>query len=238
MPRDNMLPKICFLDMEGTLLKKEHSLDNGKVAPSAWTVLAREIGPECYVEEELSKDKWLRGDYVSYTSWMHDTICIHKKHGLTEKIFNKVISASNLQNGAEELVKYLNDKKIITVIISGGFKALADKVQRKLKIVHSYSACEYFFDENGEFEHFNLLPTDERGKVVFMQHLAEEYKVSLQDCVFIGDGKNDVHLAMAAGYSISFNGQPELESVSDYAVQQPNTEEDLSALIEVIEKLN
>jgi hypothetical protein len=47
--------KICFFDMEGTLLEKNLSLDNGKVAPSAWTVLAKEISEACYIEEEKQK---------------------------------------------------------------------------------------------------------------------------------------------------------------------------------------
>ncbi|MCW8332043.1 HAD-IB family phosphatase [Photobacterium sp. SDRW27] len=222
------LPKICFFDMEGTLLKKNNNLDNGKVAPSAWTVLAKEIGDTCYLEEEMSKDKWLSGEYESYTEWMYDSIAIQQKHGLNRDIFEKVIEETQFQDGAKELVEYLHSRNIITVIISGGFKHLADKLQRTLKIKHSYSACEYFFDEHGALEHFNLLPTDEKGKLVFMEHLAEEYNTRLSQCLFIGDGKNDVFLAEKTGISISFNAQKELEEVSSFQINQKKGKEDLS----------
>ena len=43
----NFIPKIWFFDMEGTLLQKDFALDNGKVAPSAWIVLAKLISEEC-----------------------------------------------------------------------------------------------------------------------------------------------------------------------------------------------
>ena len=156
------IPKICFFDMEGTLLSKNHGLDNGKVAPSAWTTLAKNISEECYLDEAATKDKWLSGGYDSYTQWMYDSIVIQQKHGLTQNIFQKVIDNSQLQVGAKELVNFLHSNDVITVIISGGFKQLADKVQRALKIRHSYSACEYFFDASGKLDHFNLLPTDEK----------------------------------------------------------------------------
>ncbi|MGF1872451.1 HAD family hydrolase [Photobacterium indicum] len=221
------LPKICFFDMEGTLLKKNNELDNGKVAPSAWTVLAKEIGATCYLEEEISKDKWLNGEYESYTEWMYDSIAIQKKYGLNRETFEKVIDETQFQDGAKELIQFLHSKNIVTVIISGGFKHLADKLQRTLKIKHSYSACEYFFDINGTLEHFNLLPTDEKGKLVFMEHLAEEYNTNLSECLFIGDGKNDIFLAKKTGVSISFNAQKELEEVSTFQVNQKKGKENL-----------
>ncbi|STI16625.1 phosphoserine phosphatase [Escherichia coli] len=65
-----------------------------------------------------------------------------------------------------------------------------------------------------------------------MKHLAEEYAVSLSDCIFIGDGKNDVHLAREVGTSIAFNAQKELVDVSTFSVKQ--SKPDLSALIPII----
>src|SRR5579862_947121 len=84
-------PKIAFLDLEGTLLKKNIQLDNGKVAPSLWTVLAHELGPKALQEEDESKDKWNRGEYRSYIHWMQESIRFLKKHGLTKDIFEKAL---------------------------------------------------------------------------------------------------------------------------------------------------
>lgn len=223
---------ICFIDMEGTILEKNISLDNGKVAPSAWTALAKEISEDCYQEEELSKDRWLQNKYGSYTEWMKDTVRIHIKHGMRKDHLIKVIDASKFHDGADELFEFLRKENIITALISGGFKHLADLAQVKLYIDHAYSACEYFFDNDDKVKHFNLLPTDEVGKLVFMKHLAEEYAVSLRDCIFIGDGKNDVHLAREVGTSIAFNAQQELVDVSTFSVKQ--IKPDLSALIPII----
>ena len=224
--------KICFFDMEGTLLKKNLSLDNGKVAPSAWTVLAKEISEACYIEEEKTKDLWVTNKYISYTQWMKETVEIQIKHGMNKTHLQTVLSQAELQKGAVELIQFLKKKGYLTVLISGGFKELADLTQRKLKIDHAYSACEYFFDKNGSVEHFNLLPTDEEGKLVFMKHLASEYNSELENCIFIGDGKNDVFIAKNVGTSIAFNAQKELKDVATFIVDQESP--DLSAIINII----
>lgn len=224
--------RICFLDMEGTLLEKNISFDNGKVAPSAWTVLAKEISEQCYIEEEKTKDLWNAKKYMSYTQWMRETVMIHIQYGMNKKHLDKIINTARIQKGANELINTLKSNGFITVLISGGFKVLADLTQRKLKIDHSYSACEYFFNEHGYVEHFNLLPTDEEGKFVFMKHLANEYNITLDNCFFIGDGKNDVFIAKNVGTSIAFNAQKELKEVSTFIVDQ--LEPDLSACIPLI----
>jgi phosphoserine phosphatase len=221
--------RLCFFDMEGTLLAKNKSLDNGKVAPSAWTVLAKTISNECYMDEELSKDRWLAGEYISYTAWMMDTVRIQIRHGMRKDHLQVIIDAAELHDGAYSLVSYLKQNRIATALISGGFKELADMTQVELGIDHAYSACQYFFREDGSVAHYNLLPTDEEGKLVFMEHLAKEYGVTLKDCIFIGDGKNDVRLAQACGLSIAFNAQQELIDVSTHAVVQSS--ENLEELI-------
>jgi phosphoserine phosphatase len=91
---------------------------------------------------------------------------------------------------------------------------------------------KFFLTKKEMVEHFNLLPTDEIGKLVFMSHLADEYGVNLQDCIFVGDGKNDVHLAKKVGTSIAFNAQKELIDASTFSVKQ-NTP-DLASIIPII----
>ena len=222
----NDYPKIIFMDLEGTLLKKEYKLDNGKVAPSAWTVLAKYLGDDCYAEEEDTKEKWINGGYTGYVEWMRDTIRIHKKYNLNKDIFKKVIDSVEIKNGVKEAILEFKKYGAITAIITGGFKSLADRVQKELKIDHALSGCEYYFDdETGLIEHFNLLPSDEEGKVDFMNLLVKEYGVSKADCVFVGDGMNDVHLAKSVGFSIAIDAQKKLKEISDIVIEQgPNNE--------------
>jgi phosphoserine phosphatase len=88
----------------------------------------------------------------------------------------------------------------------------------------------FFHPETRKIEHFNLLPADERGKVDFMLLMCKEYGYESRHCAFVGDGKNDVHLARAVGYSVAFNAQPELAKAASFAISQPPGKEDFMAV--------
>ncbi len=236
MGRHITYPKIIFMDLEGTLLKKAIYLDNGKVPPSAWTLLAANLGPDALREEEETKDRWLRGDYGSYIGWMRDTIRIHKRYGLTADTFAQVMDTVEEMPGAREAVSLFHQRGIVTAIISGGFKALADRIQRNLKIGHALTGCEYFFSpDTGLLEHWNLLPTDYEVKVDFMRLLMREYKVRKEECVFVGDGQNDIWMAKEVGLSIAFNAHPDLKRVCTYVIDQPLGQEDFRAVAACID---
>ena len=138
--------------------------------------------------------------------------------------------------GISEAVSTFRDWGATTAIISGGFKALADRIQRSLKIDHALSGCEYFFDpETDLLEHWNLLPTAYEGKVDFMRLIMKEHGVRVDECVFIGDAQNDVWMAKEAGLSIAFNAHSDLQEVCTYAINQPPGQEDFQAVVDCID---
>ena len=108
---------------------------------------------------------------------------------------------------------------------------MADKVQRTLKIDHALSGCEYFFNKSGELEFYNLIPSDNEGKLSFMKQVLFEHGLTKDDSVFIGDGKNDVYLAAEAGITIAFNAQEELIDFCDYSINQHPGDESLLDVI-------
>lgn len=232
-----MYPKLIFMDLEGTLLQKSCHLDNGKVAPSAWTLLAENLGPEALREEELSKDRWLQNGYNGYIEWMQDTITIHQRYGLGKALFDKVMASVKEMPRVRETISSFKNNGAITAIVTGGFKALADRIQRSCKIDHSFAACEYFFNpETGHLEHWNLLPADYEGKVDFMKLIMKEHKFTKEECAFIGDGQNDVAMAKEVGLSIAFNAQPQLKQACTYVIDQLEGNEDFYAVAEYLNR--
>ena len=165
------------------------------------------------------------------------TIEIHRRFGLTERVFNEVMSSVPFMPGVDSALERIHAQGAISAVVTGGFKALADRVQRRLRIHHSFSACEYFFDaETGLIDHFNLLPADEAGKADFMRLTCREYGVDPKDCAFVGDGKNDVHLAQAVGFSVAFNAQSELRAVAAESISQSPGTEDFTAVVDALER--
>ncbi len=232
-----MYPRLIFMDLEGTLLRKTDHLNTGNVAPSAWALLAERLGPDALREEKETQERWNRGGYRSYIEWMQDTIRIHKKYRLNRDLFEEVMASVEEMPGARDAVETFKHRGAITAIISGALKALADRMQRAFRIDHAFAGCEYFFDEgSGELEHWNLLPSDYEGKVDLMRVLMRGHKISKQECAFIGDGKNDVYLAEEVAVSIAFNAQPDLKKVCTYTIDQPPGEEDFRAVAERLDR--
>ena len=229
------VPRLILMDLEGTLLRKAIHLDDGKVAPSAWTLLAERLGPDALREEQETKDRWNNGLYRNYVHWMEDTIRIHQRHGLTADLFEEVMTSIQEMPGAREAVRMFHEWGAITAIVSGGFKALADRVQRSLRIHHALAGCECFFDpKTGRLQYWNVLPTDYEGKTAFLRMLRREYRLDRQHCVFIGDAQNDVAVAMQVGLSIAFNAQPELQTVCTHSINQDEGQEDFMAVAALI----
>lgn len=224
--------KLIFFDMEGTLFKKMIPFSKGNTCPSAWTVIAKELGEEAHAEEEATKDKWNNKEYAGYVEWMEDTIRFYKRYGLKKELFDRIMAAVEYHEGVQEVFEELKKRGYKTALLSGGFKANADRAQKDLKIDHSFAACEFFWDEDGKLVHWNLLPCDYEGKVAFVKLIMEEQGLKPEDCAFVGDGINDVHISKEVGTGISFNGHPELQKVSTHIINQPKGEEDFRAVLE------
>ena len=151
---------------------------------------------------------------------MRHTTEIYQRHGLTRTLFEQALDEGEFQPEPSETFTALHNRGIVTALITGGFKYQADRAQRELHISHTFAACEYFWDGE-KLSHANFLPCDYAGKVDFMRLLMQEYAVGEGDCVFVGDGINDIHLARIVGCSIAFNGHPELQKVCTYTINQP-----------------
>ena len=227
-----MTIKLVFFDMEGTLFKKACKDSKGNTAPSAWTLLAEHLGPEALEEEDWTKEKWNNGEYAGYVEWMEDTIKIHKKYGLTKDFFEKVMGSIQYHDGVKEVFEELKKRNIRTALISGGFKAQADRALKDLKIHHAFAACEYLWDDKGDLVHWNLLPCDYEGKLDFMHLIIKEHSLKRSEVAFVGDGKNDVPFAKAVGLSIAFNAAPELQKVSTHSINQEDGKEDFRKVLD------
>jgi phosphoserine phosphatase len=225
--------KLIFFDMEGTLYK-EYKATKNKIAVGVWTLLAERLGKKALDEENKTKEKWKSGKYRDYIEWMEASLNVHKKYGLKKEFFERIINSVKYHNGVKETFKELRKKRYKTALISGGFKALADRAQKDLKIDHSFSACEHFWDTNGNLLHWNLLPCNNEGKADFMNLMRKEYGLKKKECAFVGDCTNDISLAKSVGVSIAFNAHPDLQKVCTYSINQPEGKEDFRAILKYI----
>ncbi|MGD9567050.1 MAG: HAD family hydrolase [Sedimentibacter sp.] len=218
--------KLLVCDVEGTIFKP-HMIKSSLHASYIWTKIAATLGKDAEKEEIITQKKWRDNDYgfsasgQAYMNWVKDTIKIHKKHGLTKEIFDNVINSAEYVDGAEEFFKRLNRKEYIPVLISGGIQNLSFKACEDLNIEkqNSFSSCEYFFDNNGKVdENLTFLNTSNFfGKHEMVKIVLRKYGLNSDDWIFIGDGINDVGIALDSPISIGIDPIKELAKVIDYS---------------------
>jgi len=148
--------------------------------------------------------------------------------------FDRVMSSIEYHPGVHETFEELKKQGYKTALISGGFKAQADRARCDLRIDHVFAACELFWTDEGNLLHWNLLPCDYEGKLDFMKLIIKEHGLKPEECAFVGDGKNDIPLAKAVGLSIAFNADPELQKVCTHAINQPDGKEDFRGVLRII----
>ena len=214
--------ELIFFDMEGTLFSKEHVKRPNRDEfgfHSLWSRLMYELGPAAVEADKETVRKWMAGEYQSYVQWCDETLWILKKHGLTKNLFNNAMADISLNEGVEKTLNAINRKGIKTAIISGGFMAQARQAQQRLRINHSFAAADLFWDQSGLLDHWNIFPSDFKGKVDFVHMIRREYNLPREACGFVGDGGNDIYVAQEVGTSFAYRAEPDLKAVSTHAIE-------------------
>lgn len=226
--------KVVFFDMEGTLFKPTVYRVDGSLSPSVWTMIEDRLGEEVKKKAFDFFQKWNRGGYDSYDQWVNESNRLYQSAGLTETMFRDILAEVKYFPGVHETVKALHDAGCRTALISGGLENHAERAVRELGIHHAFAACRLFFDDQGGLSHWEARNTDYENKVRYRNEVADLYGARPEECAFVGDGENDVHIARSVGTSVAFNGHPELQKVCTHAVNQPKGEEDFRAVLDYL----
>lgn len=205
--------KLLVMDVEGTLFQTKLKIPGTSLDSTIWQSIANALGPDAEREEVETHERWERGEYKSYLTWMEETILIHRKFGLREPQFRGLIEAAEYNPGVIDTLPRIDRSKFEIVLISGGFRELAARVQRDFEVKHAFAACEYFFGADSTLTAWNLLPCDFAGKLDFVNLMLREYGLTETQWVFVGDGRNDVPIAKSAPLAIGYSAHPDLRRV-------------------------
>lgn len=228
-----MAIKLAVFDLEGTVFKKSYYLHGGKEHLSAWGALCTDLGAAAEDEDCKNRERFRKGNYL-YSEWVLDTIKIYQKYGLSKARFDEVIQSVEYHKGAAEMFTALKDAKIKVAVVSGGLKALADRVAIEHKIEHCFATAELYWCFKGQIMHWNIMPTDFEHKRSVAEMLLKDLSIERECCAFIGDGINDQDVAAYVGTSIAFNSHQDLKKVSHHIIEQNKGEEDLRAILDYL----
>lgn len=131
--------------------------------------------------------------------------------GLPEAALQEVIARMPLTDGAERLVGTLRRLGYKTAILSGGFTFFGTVLQQRLGIDHLHANTLEIQD--GAVTGNVVLPiVDGAGKAELLQVIAASEGLSLEQCIAVGDGANDLPMLRLAGLGIAFRAKPLVRS--------------------------
>ncbi len=137
--------------------------------------------------------------------------------GLPESALRQVIERMPLTDGAERLVSTLRRLGYKTAILSGGFTFFGAVLQKRLGIDHMHANTLDIRDGvvTGE-----VVPpiVDGARKAEMLQAIAASEGLSLEQCIAVGDGANDLPMLRLAGLGIAFRAKPLVRSSAGQSI--------------------
>lgn len=181
---------VCF-DMDSTLIEAEVIDELAK---------AHGVGAEVAEITEAA----MRGELDFNESFAKRMALLE---GLNESVLENIAENLPITEGAEHLLKTLNQLGYKTAILSGGFNYFGKHLQRKLGIDYVYA---------NELEVVNgkvtgrVVGTVVNGarKAELLKELAQKENISLEQVIAVGDGANDLPMLSIAGLGIAFRAKP------------------------------
>lgn len=111
------------------------------------------------------------------------------------------------------MVSHLKQKGYEIALISGGMDILVEMVARELEIKLFAANNIFVFDENNYLQSFLTFDHQNLAKVRHLQSFARQLGITLEQCVCVGDGANDIELFKKSKHRITF----EDSKIKDYA---------------------
>jgi len=196
-PRDSVKMRLLVCDMDMTIVAAE-TLD--------------EVADRLGMGERIAKitERAMLGE-IDFDEALRERVAMLK--GQPEKAFIDLADSLELNPGADELLEAARDADVYSVLVSGGFKQVAEPVARRLGFDAVY--CNHLDVKDG------LLTGTVRSPIVnadrklnILQRTARKRGHGLSSCCAIGDGANDLPMLRAAGLGIAYRAKPILRTAN------------------------
>lgn len=128
--------------------------------------------------------------------------------------------------GAKILVQTMAARGAHTILVSGGFTRFADPVARSIGFASA--EANILAEADGHLTgKLSGSVVDAQRKAELLKHSAQSAGLSLDQCMAVGDGANDIPMIALAGMGVAYHAKPKATAAADAAIGH----NDLSALL-------
>ena len=186
-----------------------------------------EIGKLVNVQDEIAEitKKAMQGDLDFETSIKERVKLLE---GASVEDIKKLASEMKLMKGAEEAIKGLKDNGYEVAVISGSFDLIANPLNEKLNL--DYLFTNTLEEKDGKLTGNVSGPLVEGSKADVLNGILNDNDISVDECVAVGDGANDISMIEIAKFGIAFNAKPAVKEVADIIIENNDLKEILTAV--------
>ncbi len=207
---------ICF-DIDGTLIDDTEYI---------WVTLHDAFKVPLDIRKQHYED--FISKRITYQDWVDLDILEWKKRSIKKNDIESVIKSLKVMHGARETVLRLKSKGLKVAVVSGSLDIVLDTLLPEIHFDYKFMN-KITFKESGHILEGIATPYDMEHKASGLKYIAKSEGISLDECIFVGDNENDIHIAEIAGFSIAFNSKSKnLNEISDVIIE----EKDLTRILD------
>jgi HAD superfamily PSPase-like hydrolase len=181
-----------------------------------------------------ARDKFFNGE-ITYLEWANHDIGMWIEKKAAKQDFFSALKKNNVQlmKGAMETISTLKKAGIKLAIISGSLDIIMEYLMPAYKdVFDDVFFSHLIFDKNGVLKSAKATEYDMMKKADALKLIAKREKLSLSECVFVGDHHNDVKIIQESGLGICFDCKSdELREVADIEIKKKDLREVLKYII-------
>lgn len=209
----NRKKKLLVCDMDSTIVKSE-TLD--------------EIAKHAGIGDQVSDitDKAMRGE-IDFNDALNERVKLLT--GMSISLLSDVANMTKFNKGAESLLTTAKLNGIRTVLVSGGFEPIVNRVAEKLGFDRYVCNRMKINNDllNGEVE---LPIVNSETKLSVLNEECKKMNIIPEQACAIGDGANDLPMIKAVGLGISYYGKPVLRKATPYQINATDLESTLTMM--------
>ena len=204
VPEDRKLSdfKLLVMDMDSTLITME-TIDE----------LADMVSIK--VEVAAITERAMRGE-IEYDQSLRERLALLK--GLDESALLRVYEERlKFSPGAERMLAAVQAAGIKTLLVSGGFTYMTDRLKTRVQLDYTHSNVLEI--SNGKLTGKVLGEiVNADAKLAALKRIAGEIDASPAQIAGVGDGANDLKFLAACGVSVAYHAKPVVREQTSYAI--------------------